>query len=79
VLSHVERTGSGLAAGLIEFVCDAHETDEDGPTVTPLRVGWGYCLGARDGRHVWRQIDPTTRQSLERYLLPQRLKSNTSA
>jgi hypothetical protein len=67
--SDVERSPSSFESGLIEFVCDSHESDDDGPTVTPLRVGWGYCPGPGTGRHTWRQIEPTTRVHLERYAL----------
>ena len=71
MLSQVIRSGSALESGLIEFVCDAHVPDEEGPTVTPLRVAWGYCPGAEGGGHRWRQIEPTKRERLERHILPQ--------
>ena len=64
--SNLGRSSSGVESGLIEFVCDAHEAVEDGPTVTPVNVGWGYCPGAGAGRHTWRQIEPTKRERLER-------------
>ena len=72
--SNIERLSIGVESGLIEFVCNSHEPEEHGPTVTPIRVGWGYCPGARGDRHTWRQIEPTTRERLERYVLPPRLK-----
>lgn len=72
--SNIERLSSGVESGLIEFVCGSHEPEEDGPTVTPIRVGWGYCPGAGSGRHTWRQIEPTTREQLERQVLPQRIR-----
>jgi hypothetical protein len=65
--SNLERSRSGVESGLIEFVCDFHQAVEDGPTVTPVYVGWGYCPGAGGaGGHTWRQIEPTTRERLER-------------
>jgi hypothetical protein len=76
MLSQVIRTGSALESGLIEFVCEAHAPDEDGPTVTPLRVGWGYCPGAEGDGHRWRQIEPTKRERVERDVL-RRLKPTT--
>ena len=74
MLSQVVRPGSALEFGLVEFLCEAHLPDEDGPTVTPLRVAWGYCPGGARGGHRWGQIQPTTRERLERYILPERLK-----
>jgi hypothetical protein len=68
--SNLERSRSGVASGLIEFVCDSHQAVEDGPTVTPVNVGWGYCPGAGGGGHIWRQIEPTTRERLERSARP---------
>jgi hypothetical protein len=73
--SNLERSSSGVESGLIEFVCDSHEAVEDGPTVTPVNVGWGYCPGAGAGRHTWRQIEPTKRERLER---DARLKSSST-
>lgn len=75
MLSQVVRPGSALEFGLVEFVCDAHASADEGPTVTPLRVGWGYCPGAERGDHRWRHIEPTTRERLERYVLPLRMRS----
>ena len=65
----LSRSASSFDSGMIEFICDAHDPEEDGPTVTPLRVGWGYCPGAGGGRHTWRQIEPATRERVERYTL----------
>lgn len=75
--ANVEGSPSSFESGLIEFICESHKADEDGPTVTPLRVGWGYCPGPGGGRHSWRQIEPTTRERLERYALPPQLRPIT--
>jgi hypothetical protein len=62
--------GAALESGLIEFVCQAHAPAEDGPTVTPLYGRWSYCPGFDERGHRWRQIEPVTRDRLERYVLP---------
>ncbi|HEV8671870.1 MAG TPA: hypothetical protein VGS01_14175 [Candidatus Limnocylindria bacterium] len=68
--------GSSLQAGLIEFVCRAHAADERGPTITPLYGRWSYCPGFARRGHDWRQIEPVTRERLERYVLAKREKAS---
>ena len=79
MLSNAERSASSIESGLIEFICVHHAPDEEGPTVTPLRVGWGYCPGRASGPHRWRRIKPTTRERLERYLLREGLAAGLAS
>jgi hypothetical protein len=58
-------------------VCRAHQADERGPTITPLYGRWSYCPGYRRGGHDWRQIEPVSRDRLERYVLPKREKTTS--
>jgi hypothetical protein len=70
-------SGSALGSGLIEFVCYTHLPDEDGPTITPQYGSWSYCAGSAVRGHDWRQVEPVTRERLERYVLPKRLRRQT--
>jgi hypothetical protein len=62
--------GEALESGLIEFVCRAHAPAPSGPTVTPLSGRWSYCPGFAERGHNWKQIEPVTRERLERLVLP---------
>jgi hypothetical protein len=68
--SYGKGLGPALESGLIEFVCRAHAPAEDGPTITPLHGSWSYCPGFDESGHSWRQIEPVTREGLERQILP---------
>jgi hypothetical protein len=67
--SHAKGLGEALESGLIEFVCRAHAPAAHGPTITPLHGSWSYCPGFDELGHVWRQIEPVTRDRLERFML----------
>lgn len=68
--SVVARRGSAFGSGLIEFICRSHEADEQGPTIAPLYGRWSYCRGFQRRQHDWYQIEPTSRDRLERHVLP---------
>jgi len=69
---------SALGSGLIEFVCQSHAATEEGPTITPQYGSWSYCAGSAARGHDWRQVEPVTRERLERYILPRRHRRQTS-
>jgi hypothetical protein len=78
VVVDVKWSGAALGSGLIEFVCLAHLPNENGPTVTPQFGSWSYCPGSQADGHDWRQIEPATRERLERYILPKNLRRQRS-
>jgi hypothetical protein len=73
----VDGKESALADGLIEFVCRAHAPAEHGPTITPWQGSWSYCPGFEERGHIWRQIEPVSRERLERFVLSKRVKPSS--
>jgi hypothetical protein len=70
VLADMSAQGGRAKTALIERVCDAHaDRDPEGPLVTTVEGVWAFCAGCGAADHVWRTIEPVTRQHLEADLL----------
>jgi hypothetical protein len=62
--------GGRATTALIERVCDAHQDrDLQGPLVTTVEGVWAFCAGFGASDHVWRTVEPVTRQNLEADLM----------